>query len=127
MFIRLHQKGLIKNFNVWAYGDNVKGLVRGSGLFVDKTGASSYHHFLLPKKEIDYQFLAGEYILQVYVETVNKKPKNIFEQILILPGTLQQENKFAICFDWEADRQEYFTHLETERNLKNLNWVELFR
>ena len=69
MFIRLHRAETIQNFNVWAYGDN--GLVRGSGLFVSKGGVSNYHHFLLPKNE-QWDFVAGEYKLEVIAETVNK-------------------------------------------------------
>ena len=36
MFVRLQRGESIQNFNVWVYDD--KGLVRGSGLFVNKSG-----------------------------------------------------------------------------------------
>src|SRR5438128_675903 len=39
MFVRLHRGESVQNFNVWVYDSN--GLVRGSGLFVDKSGIAS--------------------------------------------------------------------------------------
>src|SRR5258708_1547487 len=64
MYIRLQRGESIQSFNVWVYDD--KGLVRGSGLFINKSGISSNHHFLLPKDGSNYPFLSGEYLLQVY-------------------------------------------------------------
>ncbi|MEI9909749.1 MAG: hypothetical protein WDO71_08785 [Bacteroidota bacterium] len=105
MFVRVQREGLIRSFNVWAYGD--KGLVRGSGLRVDKNGVSNYHHFLLPKNESDYQFSKGDYVVQIFVETINGKPINIFEQILSVPD-IEQKDKTAIYFDWEPDKTRIF-------------------
>ena len=117
MFIQLEKDGLIKNFNVWAYGD--KGIVRGSGLFVDKTGFESYHHFLLPKTDTEYNFSPGEYIITVFVESVNNKPKRIFEYTLRLNDSQPGDNA-AIYFDWDADKQNYYPHLDIGRGLPNL-------
>src|SRR5260221_7320406 len=66
MFVRLHRAERIQNFNIWAYGDN--GIVRGSGLFASKTGVSANHHFLLPPNE-QWIFAAGDYRLEIFVET----------------------------------------------------------
>lgn len=117
MFIQLKKDGVMKNFDVWAYGD--KGIVRGSGLFVDKAGFESYHHFLLPKTDTDYNFSPGEYTITVFVEPVNKSPQTVFEHTLTLKDS-QPGNNAAIYFDWEADKQNYNPHFDMGGGLPNL-------
>src|SRR5690606_35917347 len=58
MYIRLQRGETIQNFNVWVYDD--RGLVRGSGLFVNKSGIACNHHFLLPKDMSNFLFLPGD-------------------------------------------------------------------
>jgi hypothetical protein len=113
MFIRLHRGETIQNFNVWVYDD--KGLVRGSGLFINKSGIACNHHFLLPKDGSNYSFLAGEYLLEIYVETVDEKSKKIFEQKLNLTNIQQDEmelKKAGLYFDWAPNNQNYFSHID---------------
>jgi hypothetical protein len=121
MFIRLQRGESTQNFNVWVYGQNE--LVRGSGLYINQSGIASNHHFLLPKDGLDYDFKAGEYNLQLFVETVDQKPQLIFEQNLSLTQ-LEQEtmlNKRAgIYFDWAPNTQNYFPSLDI-RPRKELN------
>jgi hypothetical protein len=102
MYIKLHRGESAQNFNVWVYDD--KSLVRGSGLFVSKNGISSNHHFLLPKDGETYSFLPGEYLLQVYVELVDKKPKMVFEEKLQLTGCNNRKFRYSIVFQLN----EYF-------------------
>lgn len=113
MFIRLQRGESVQNFNVWVYDD--KGLVRGSGLFVSKSGIASNHHFLLPKDGETYSFLSGDYLLQVFIEPVNEKPKIIFEQKLQLTKEQSEEMKTRIAgtyFDWAPNTQTYFSHVD---------------
>lgn len=117
MFIRLHRAETIQNFNIWAYEDN--GIVRGSGLFVSKSGSSFYHHFLLPKNE-RWEFAPGEYFLEVFAETVDNSTKMLFEQKLLL--TVEQSNDIkkgkAIYFNWAPNTKMYVSHSDnrmTER------------
>lgn len=109
MFIRLHQADTIQNFNIWAYGDN--GVVRGSGLFISKSGISLYHHFLLSKNG-QWILLPGDYRLEVFAETVNASAKKIFEQNLTL--TTEQANDIkqgkAVYFDWAPDTEKYVSY-----------------
>ncbi len=113
MFIRLHRAKTIQNFNVWAYDDG--GLVRGSGLYVSKGGISSYHHFLLPKNEL-WDFVSGDYTLEVFAETVDKSTKKIFEQKL--PLTHEQSNDLkqgkAIYYDWTPNIEQYLSHTDNK-------------
>jgi hypothetical protein len=103
----------VQNFNIWVYGDNE--LFRGSGLFVNKEGISSNHHFLLPKDGTTYDFLAGDYTLQVFVETVNKTSYKIFEQKLtITPSQYADviDSGGGLYYDWAPNSQNYHTHLK---------------
>ncbi|MBR9853460.1 MAG: hypothetical protein GYB37_02630 [Algicola sp.] len=113
MFIRIYHSGTIHNFNIWAYGENK--LVRGSGLFINKTGFSTYHHFLLPKNE-KLDFLEGNYKIEIFAESINKT-KKLFEETLILSKKQSEDLKrgYAIYFNWAANSKKYVSH--TENNL----------
>ena len=114
MFIVLRHGETIQNFNVWA--NDANGLVRGSGLFVNKNGVSSYHHFLLPKDETEYIFKAGNYILQIFIEIAGKKTKMIFEEHLKVTeqqaASLGQGN--AIYYDWAPNTRNYFSYTDAK-------------
>jgi hypothetical protein len=114
MFVRLDRAETFQNFNVWFYGDT--GTVKGSGLFVNKEGVSSYHHFLLPKDEAKYPFTAGEYSLKIFVETVDKMPKMISEQRLTLTDqqSIDLGQGKALYYDWASNAQNYFSHIDTK-------------
>lgn len=120
MFIRLQRGESIQNFNVWVYDD--KGLVRGSGLFINKSGIACYHHFLLPLDGSNYSFLSGNYLLEVYVETVDEIPRKIFEQKLHLTKKQQGEmltKTTGTYFDWAPNTQDYFSHVD-DKPLKDI-------
>jgi len=129
MFVRLQKGESVQNFNVWVYDDN--GLVRGSGLFVNKNGIASNHHFLMPKDGTKYEFISGEYLLQVYVESVAEKPKKIFEQRLTLTKNQEKEIKIkntGVYFDWSPNTQNYFSHIDTgpKKNKKITDLIDKF-
>ncbi|RPD39455.1 hypothetical protein [Chitinophaga barathri] len=113
MFIRLRRGESHQNFNVWIYDNG--GLVRGSGLFINKSGIACNHHFLLPKDGSHYNFLAGEYLLEVFVETVGNKPIKLFEHTLSVDKSQEEEMKLkkgGIYFDWAPNSQNYLSHLD---------------
>jgi hypothetical protein len=115
MYARLQRGESIQNFNVWVYGD--KDLKRGSGLFVNKEGISSNHHFLLPRNTI-YNFSAGDYNLQIFVETVNNRSYKIFEQNLTITASLHDDMidvQKGLFYDWAPNSQNYEAHLNGTR------------
>lgn len=125
MFIRLQRGESVQNFNVWVYGD--KQLSRGSGLFISKNGLACNHHFLLPKDGNNYSFLSGEYLLQVYIETVNQSQIKIFEQKLHLTKEQEKEmldKRAGLFFDWAPNTQNYSSHIDikplTEKDVADL-------
>ncbi|SFM63589.1 hypothetical protein SAMN05428949_0255 [Chitinophaga sp. YR627] len=113
MFIRLSRGESVQSFNVWIYDD--KSLVRGSGLFISKMGIACNHHFLLPNEQTDYPFLAGEYLLEIFIETFESKAHQIFEQSLKLTREQSEEMRLkeaGIYFDWAPNTQTYFSHVD---------------
>jgi hypothetical protein len=122
MYIRLRRGESIQNFNVWVYGDN--GLVRGSGMFVNKEGIASNHHFLLPRNTV-YEFLPGEYHLEVFVETVNSNTYKIFEQNLNITKTQYDDvinTQSGIFYDWAPNSQNYEAYVD-RRNKKEKSFI----
>lgn len=113
MFVRVHRAETIQNLNVWAYND--KELVRGSGLFVNKAGVSTYHHFLLPKNE-HWEFLAGEYKLEIFAELVNNQTEKLYELKLKLSkdeeDALRNDKKASVFFNWAPNSQNYSSHID---------------
>ena len=114
MFVRLQRGESVQNFNVWVYDNN--GLVRGSGLYISKQGIACNHHFLLPKDGTNYDFLAGDYLVQIFVEPVQDKPRKIFEQRLVLSKSQEDEmidKKVGTYFDWAPNTQNYHSHVDS--------------
>jgi hypothetical protein len=119
MFIKIRGDHGSQYFNIWAYGD--KDIVRGSGLFVNKSGFSSYHHFLLPNEAGKFNFSAGEYVIEIFVEVVNKNPKKLFESKLLLNEQQAEDliNHKAVYFDWVSKTQSYVGHSDIKQILHN--------
>jgi hypothetical protein len=117
MYIKVHMNGANQNFNIWAYGDDK--IVRGSGLFISKTGHSSYHHFLLPNEIANFDFAPGEYKIEIFIEVVNRSPKKIFEERITLSEQQSKELRMgkAIYYDWAPDSQSYIGHSDIKQIL----------
>ncbi|MGX5816630.1 hypothetical protein ACWKWU_00445 [Chitinophaga lutea] len=107
MFIRLISGKTAIDFNTWAYGDSR--IVRGSGLFVDKNGVGSYHHFLLSRNHSMYDFSSANYTIEVYVESVSGKSKKVFDQILELDN-IKFGSETVMYFEWNSKTQTYFSY-----------------
>jgi hypothetical protein len=115
MYVRLRQGESSQNFTVWVYGDN-ENLSRGSGLFVDRTGIATNHHFLVPKDGTNYMFAAGEYQLEVFVELVDSLPKMIYSQLLRIDQSQSKrlaEDNAGMYFDWGPDSHTYHSHIDS--------------
>lgn len=117
MYIRLQRGESVQNFNIWVYDDN-SGLVRGSGLYISRTGLACNHHFLMPRDGSKYEFLEGAYTLQIFIEPIAGKPHKLFEQMLSINKDQEKEmrNKgVGIYFDWAPNTQSYDSHTDIEK------------
>jgi hypothetical protein len=93
MHVALSRNETHQNFNIWVYGE--KNLVRGSGLFIGKT---------------------GRYQLQVFAHLLgDNAPTRLFSQTLEIPSevaALLAEPDAGLYFDWGPDSAHYLLHVE---------------
>jgi hypothetical protein len=109
MFCKLQCGEAIQTFSIWAYGD--KELVRGSGLFVGEEGVAFNHHFLPPFDGESFEFLPGEYVIQIYASMVGRSRFLLLTEMRLSLSEPQAQalraNEAAIWFDWVPDSQRY--------------------
>jgi hypothetical protein len=119
MFVKLQRGESMQNFNIWVYGEKDT-LARGSGLFVGREGIACNHHFLLPKDGTKYNFLPGEYVLEVFGALLGEgRPTLLFTQKLSLSKEFADEinnEKSGVFFDWGPDSKSYHSHLDRNPN-----------
>lgn len=66
-----------RTFGFWGHGPT-KELMAGSGLYVDRTGYSANHHFVLSVHEDPYAFKPGNYEIDVIANVVGRsKPRKL--------------------------------------------------
>lgn len=110
MFIRLKRGESIQTFSRWAY-DVSSSLVRGSGMYVGPEGVACHHHFLLPDDGTKFDFLPGDYRLEIYVSLVGGKQPYLLSK-LQLSLTESQANALknpdaGIFYEWGPDLGQY--------------------
>lgn len=125
MFVTLRRGESRQTFNIWVYGDEK--LSRGSGLFVGETGVVCNHHFLLPADGTQFQFLAGEYQVDVFASLVGSDaPHNLCSIKLTLPEAVAQQlliPENGAYFDWGPDSQQYSVHVKKARYVTALSEI----
>lgn len=128
LYIRLRRGETQQNFSIWVYGDG--GLKRGSGLFVGQEGIATSHHFLIPEDVGTFDFIAGDYVLEVFGKTVAQDNVSLLSTILLKIDSneakelRQKEN--GIYFDWGPDAGRYTTHID-RKPIKNSDPLALHR
>jgi hypothetical protein len=113
MFATLRRGETRQTFNVWVYGEDK--LARGSGIYVGETGVVCNHHFLLPEDGTRFEFLAGDYRLDVYAALVGRSasPHLCSVSLSISEQAAQQlkDPECSLYFDWGQDSQRYQPHI----------------
>ncbi|MFY9699402.1 MAG: hypothetical protein WAK34_13970 [Rhodoplanes sp.] len=64
LYLKVRNRSDNFTFSFWGYDDG-KGMVRGSGVFVSETGIAAYHHFNPGLDDEDFEFISGEYHVEV--------------------------------------------------------------
>jgi hypothetical protein len=114
MYVRLRRGESQQNFSFWVCGE--KGdLAGGCGLYVAHTGIALNHHFVLPKDGSRFEFLPGDYIIDVFCVLVGSDSPLLLAHIplhLTEPHAQslkdQDEN---VYFDWWPDSARYNAHV----------------
>jgi hypothetical protein len=114
LYVRLRRGETQQNFNIWVYGE--KDLARGSGLFIGQEGVATNHHFLLPTDIGNFDFVAGDYRLEVFGKTVEQDRVHLLSTIELTISPTEaaklKEPDHGIYFDWGPDAGRYQTKIE---------------
>jgi len=118
MFVKLRRGESLQTFNIWVYGED--SLSRGSGLYVGENGVACNHHFLLPEDGTRFDFLPGEYKVEVYASRTGSARPVLLRSIggLVLSDqTARQlrDKESGVYFDWGPDSQRYHAHVRKPR------------
>jgi hypothetical protein len=114
MFLKVRCGESAQTFSFWMYGET-KDLKIGSGLRVGEDGASFNHHFLPPKNDAAFQFLAGEYAVDVCTKVVNRQAPILLSSVKLSlsqehAAVLRDKSK-GVVFTWAPESQRYSAHV----------------
>lgn len=117
MYVKLTRAGAEQIFSFWGCGETNK-LTPGSGLFVGQSGVSYNHHFVLSVQHDGYQFIAGDYSIEVFTRIVGKRaPIKLYEISLTVSkdeaGALAGHLGVLYELDWSGD--DYVGHAREYR------------
>lgn len=117
LYIRLRRRETQQNFNIWVYGE--RDLARGSGLFVGQEGIATNHHFLTPTDVGSFDFVAGDYVLEVFGKTIGDDAVSLLSTIRLKINANEaaqlRQPDHGIYFDWGPDAGRYMTKIEGRR------------
>lgn len=115
MYVRLRRAETGQTFSIWVYGED--SLARGSGLFVDRSGVVCNHHFLLHEDGTTFQFLPGDYDLEIYASLVgDDHAVKLFSTRLTISDQDAERLRspdVGIYFDWRPESRSYHRHVRS--------------
>ena len=115
MFIKLRRSEATQTFSRWVYGNSKN--ARASGLYVGIEGVTDNHHFLIPSDGTQYQFLPGEYELEIYGSLINRKPSMLLKRVQIFLSSEEANSlnhrEVGVMFNWSPEIRKYVS--ETRR------------
>ncbi len=113
MYIKLCREGSEQIFSFWGYGETNK-LTAGGGLFVGQTGIALNHHFVLSVQHAGYEFVEGEYSIQVFARVAGKSRSLLLDTISITLSKIDSGTYLAgglgILFELGWDTGKYTGH-----------------
>jgi hypothetical protein len=120
MFARLRRGETSQNFNIWVYGEEK--LSRGSGLFIPESGIAANHHFLLPSDGTSFEFMSGQYCVEVFASIVReRRSRRLYSAYLDVSAeqaAALKEPGEGLYFDWGPDAARYHGHIKAQPKLE---------
>jgi hypothetical protein len=111
MFIKLRRSETIQTFSRWVYGNSNN--ARASGLYIGIEGVSENHHFLIPNDGTQYQFVSGEYELEVYGSLINHKSSLLLKRVQVSlnaeQATALNHREIDVMFNWCPEIGKYIS------------------
>ena len=114
MFVRLRRGEAQQNFSFWVCGERGK-LASGCGLHIAQTGIALDHHFVLPKDGSRFDFLPGDYVVDVFATLVNSGAPLLLRTIplhlTVGHAKALKDSDKNVYFDWWPDSARYNAHI----------------
>ncbi len=86
MYAKLLCDGAERTFSFWGHGE-IGQLTPGSGMYVGQAGVATNHHFVLPANQPKYEFVTGDYSVEVFARLVgNPTPIKLSTITLAVDG-----------------------------------------
>lgn len=121
LYLNVQNNNVVQDFQFWGYGET-ENTGRGSGLYVSQEGCALYHHFSLIPKDMIFNFLPGDYKIEVFASIFGKK---VNEKMAVVDLSLTdeschqlKENQAEVWFHLDGRSRKYFSTLEkvSQRN-----------
>ena len=117
MYVDLLRGDAIQTFSFWGYGD-VSNITPGSGLYVGQTGVTVNHHFVLSVHRPAYEFVAGEYTVEVFARLAGKAGPIHLSSIVLAVDNQHEEalrGHSGVLFELQPDSGDYIGHVNKRR------------
>lgn len=118
MFAKVRRDEDEQTFGFWGYGETGK-LSPGSGLYVGQTGIAANHHFVLSVHQPEYEFKAGDYVVEVYARVVGRKRPMKLTEVAVTVTDEQAAvlaDQDGVLFESSTDGRTYVGHARDGRN-----------
>lgn len=113
LFIKILRGESAQTFNIWVLGE--RDLSRGSGIYVSESGITSNHHFLLPADGTRFDFMPGDYTIQVFGKIISGqrilKLKELSVALTLDDVEAIRRDRGGVFFDWSPEHQRYYSHV----------------
>jgi hypothetical protein len=113
MFARVTRGGTTQDFDVWVYGKGT--LSRGSAVHVGQEGVTGDHHFLLPQGAAGFEWLPGQYTVEIFGTIVGRRGPHRFWQLEVTLADSIHETEGSVFFDWRPALGKYEGHVFARR------------
>jgi hypothetical protein len=112
MHAKLLRDGTVQMFSVWGYA--IDKLTPGSGLYVGQAGVPGNHHFVLSVHQSAYEFVAGNYTIEVFARLAGRSAPIQLSRINLAVDDQQASalrSHVGVQFDLQPDSGIYIGHV----------------
>ena len=120
MYAKLLRDGAEQTFGFWGYGETDK-ITPGSGLYVGQAGVTVNHHFVLSVHQPAYEFVKGDYTIEVFARLVGRSAPIRLSRIRLFVDDQQATALRAssgVLFELQPDSETYVGHSRDRDSLK---------